>query len=192
MLSSCNCYQYSQTEQSTTESAPASTAAQPVVIQPTTADPTVDVPAQTGIVPEDTGRDGVEMAGLSEEGGRPMVSFTVYRGNENADGLLAREALVPQITPEAVLSALVEDGVVPDTVRVLSLTQEQGQLFIDFNEAFSQYLCSMGTSGESIAMSSVVNTFLSAYDADSVIITVCGTTLESGHAVYDAPLTFMP
>lgn len=118
------------------------------------------------------------------------VSFTAYRGNENADGLLSREVQVPEITPSAVLSALIDDGVVPSSVSVLSLIQKEQQLQIDFNDAFLQHLCSMGTAGETMLIGSVVNTFLSAYEAQSVIITVNGDILESGHTIYDFPLTY--
>lgn len=118
-----------------------------------------------------------------------LVSFTAYRGNENADGLVSREVLVPEITPDIVLSALIEDGVVPADVSVLTLTQKEQQLLIDFNNAFSQYLCSMGTAGETMMINSVVNTFLSAYDAHSVMITVEGEIPASGHVLYDFPLT---
>lgn len=118
------------------------------------------------------------------------VSFTAYRGNENADGLLSREVQVPEITPSAVLSAVIEDGVVPTSVAVLTLIQNDQQLQIDFNDAFLQYLCSMGTAGETILIGSVVNTFLSAYEAQSVIITVNGEIPESGHVRYDFPLPY--
>ena len=117
-------------------------------------------------------------------------SFTAYRGNENADGLLSREVQVPEITPSAVLSALIDDGVVPPSVSVLALIQNEQQLQIDFNDAFLQHLCSVGTAGETILIGSVVNTFLSAYEAQSVIITVNGEVPESGHVRYDFPLPY--
>ena len=40
-------------------------------------------------------------------------------------------------------------------------------------------------------MGSVVNTYLSAYDAESVFITVNGEILETGHMIYDFPITYM-
>ena len=119
-----------------------------------------------------------------------LASFHAYRGNENADGLLSREVLVPEITLDIVLRALMEDGVVPADVSVRTLTRKEEQLLIDFNNAFFLHLCSMGTAGETMIVNSVVNTFLSAYNATSVIITVEGQTLETGHVIYDFPLTY--
>lgn len=118
------------------------------------------------------------------------VCFTAYRGNENADGLLSREVYVQAITPRAVLSALVEDGVLTDDVSVLEMRREGDELFLDFNTAFADRLNSVGTAGESVTIAATVNTFLSAYNARTVLITVEGNTLESGHVIYDMPLTY--
>ena len=62
----------------------------------------------------------------------------------------------------------------------------------DFNDALRQSLLPMGTAGEYVLMGCVVNTFLTAYQADAITITVEGEVLETGHSVYDQPLTFYP
>ena len=118
------------------------------------------------------------------------VTFTVYWGNENADGLLSAEVQVPEINEEAVIAELVKAGAIPEGVAVNELTREGDQLNIDFNEAFLNYLYTMGTSGELMLTGSVVNTFLSAYGAESVMFTVNGEIVESGHVIYDFPLSF--
>jgi len=64
-------------------------------------------------------------------------------------------------------------------------------LNIDFNRSFADLICSMGTAGELMITGSVVNTFLSAFQAESVYFTVDGEILESGHVIYDFPLTFV-
>ena len=61
---------------------------------------------------------------------------------------------------------------------------------MDFNTAFADRLNAMGTAGESVTIAATVNTFLSAYNARTVLITVEGNTLESGHVIYDMPLTY--
>ena len=132
--------------------------------------------------------EGMTAAAPQETTGK-WISFLSYRGNDNADGLVSREVLVPEITPEAVLTSLKEDGVVPEEVSVLTLTQKEQELTIDFNAAFLQALCSAGTAGETMLVNSVVNTFLSAYDAQSIRITVEGAIPESGHMIYDFSLT---
>ena len=59
---------------------------------------------------------------------------------------------------------------------------------MDFSEKFQEDLFNQGSSGEFIMMGSVVNTFLRAYEADSMTITVNGNILESGHCIYESPM----
>ena len=65
------------------------------------------------------------------------------------------------------------------------------QLTLDFNQAFADQLKTYGTSGERMMIGCVVNTFLRAYDAQTVYITIDGGILESGHVIYDFPIGFM-
>lgn len=118
------------------------------------------------------------------------VTLAVYSSNENADGLVHSEAQVEQINEAVIVKHLIMKDVLPQDAAVNSLTQNEKQLSIDFNTAFQTRLFSLGTAGESLLIQSVVNTFLEAYGAESVVLTVNGATLESGHAVYDFPLTF--
>ena len=72
-----------------------------------------------------------------------------------------------------------------DSVRSVFLT-----LLISQPHAYASYIQSLGTSGEYIAVGCLVNTYLTAFGADTVSITVNGAPLESGHNVYDMPLEF--
>ena len=46
----------------------------------------------------------------------------------------------------------------------------------------------MTQEGEKIILSSVAATFLEAYDAEEIIITVDGKALETEHASYEEPI----
>ena len=97
---------------------------------------------------------------------------------------------VEQINETVIVEQLIAKDILPQDAAVNSLTQNEKQLAIDFNTAFQTRLFSLGTAGESLLIQSVVNTFLEAYGAESVVLTINGAALESGHAVYDFPLTF--
>jgi hypothetical protein len=94
------------------------------------------------------------------------------------------------LTAEAVLAELIKAGIVSRDVAVNSVSMDGEQLLLDLNNAFYAQLCTLGTTGERFVVGSIVNTFLSAYGAETVLITADGTIMESGHVVYDFPLSF--
>ncbi len=120
-----------------------------------------------------------------------VQTFRLYYGDENAENLLYEEVQVQEINETVVMEKLIAAGVLPEGTAVNSFAAAGSQLNIDFNEAFLRHLNAMGTSGERMLVGSVVNTFLSAYDAHSVFFTVDGETVESGHVIYDFPIEFM-
>lgn len=119
------------------------------------------------------------------------LTYRLYLPNDNADGFDIRDIDTTVITAESVLKELQDRGALPETVAINSFGSEGTQLNIDFNRAFGDLVCSMGTAGELMITGSVVNTYLSAFQAESVFFTVEGEILESGHVIYDFPLTFV-
>lgn len=73
---------------------------------------------------------------------------------------------------------------------VRSEAPDQTTLNVDFSASFRDHILSMVTAGEYGIIGSVMNTFLTAYNAQSMVITVNGEVLETGHAVYDTALTY--
>ena len=118
-------------------------------------------------------------------------SLTLYYGDDNAEFILSKEVQVAEITADTIVGQLISAGVLREGVAVNSMFQNGSSLFVDFNQEFANLVCSMGTAGEYIIIGSTVNTFLGAFQATSVTFTVNGQVLESGHAIYDFPLTFM-
>lgn len=145
----------------------------------TEADPTDDVSVET-----DPSTDPTE---------NTVVKFTIYTPNENLDGFYATEIVVDTLTAENVIAELVKEKVLNEEITVNLAEIVDGQLNLDFNSAFADLINSQGSTGESMIMGSIVNTFLSAYGpsgAETVYITVDGQVLESGHVVYDFPMEF--
>lgn len=119
-----------------------------------------------------------------------LKALTVFRGDDNAEFLLSEEVYVPEINETVIVEQLIEAGILAEGTAVNSIGWSGTQLNIDFNQAFADRVCSMGTSGEYIIVGSTVNTFLCAYGADCVYFTVNGEILESGHVIYDFILTY--
>ena len=148
---------------------------------------------QTATIPEPTG-DTIETQMhetepseilVEETGGSQLLSYSVYVPNSNVDGFDMITIYTEDISAESVLSELEKWDVLPDAVSTYSFRIDDGLISIDFNQAFGDAVCAMGTSGEYMIVGSVVNTFLDAFGAESLFFTVDGQVLESGHAVYD-------
>ena len=146
-----------------------------------TAEPT---PAESTATPE-----AVETPAPTEA---PAASVTVniYRGDDNAEYVFAEPVAVSELSPEALVSALKDAGVFSEAFTVNSFSADGSKLSLDLAAAFAAQLGQYGTAGEYIMMASLVNTFLEAYSADEITITVDGAVLETGHSIYDSPLSF--
>ena len=118
------------------------------------------------------------------------VTFFLYTPNENVDGFEKREVTLGTLDAQAILELLIAEDVLNESVALNSVELQNDQLLLDFNSAYFDQLVTYGTSGELMMMGSVVNTYLDAYDAQSVVITADGEIMESGHVVYDFPLEF--
>lgn len=118
---------------------------------------------------------------------------TLYLPDEQGESVVPTQteiSLGGQDEAAALMAALVGEGVLPAEVAVNSLNKdEDNNLTLDVNAAFAEALSSSGTTGETMIIASVADTFLAYYGAASLLITVDGGTLETGHAVYDEPFT---
>lgn len=89
-----------------------------------------------------------------------------------------------------ILDAWIELKVLTNEVQIMSMVQEENHITIDFNDAFKDLVCTMGTSGERMIIGSIVNTLITNYEVETVSITVDGEIWESGHVIYDFPMGF--
>ena len=119
------------------------------------------------------------------------MEIIVYHGNDNADGFETTTFEVNCCNGTTLVEKLIEAGALNEGVELLSESYDGTCLHLDFNGAFRDLVCSMGSSGEYMVIGSVVNTFLYNYSdiAQSVFITVNGEIFESGHVIYDFELT---
>ena len=136
--------------------------------------------------------DGAGVAAVTsiENTTEEKVKITVYCSNENVDGFINLEAEIDEINEKEIVKQLFEAGVLPDTVKVTKLENEDKVLSIHFNEAFREYISTQGTAGEYVVIGSIVNTFLDAYEAENAYLFVGDQPLETGHNVYNEALGF--
>lgn len=132
----------------------------------------------------------VEQQPENGEEAEEETKVLIYYGNADADGFEQKEVMIKGLTPENLIGELRKLSVVSIDTEVKSFEQDGKNLKLDLSKGFSGYLNMMGTSGEYIVMGGLVNTFLTAYDGENILITVEGETLETGHTSYEAPLVF--
>ena len=148
-----------------------------------------DVEAPVLPVPEDSPEPVPE---VSEEPVAPSgVSVTLYKGDDNAENVIPVECEIAEQSPQAIVDKLVELGVFGSAVTANSFTVDNSNVIhLDMGQDFAAQIFSSGTAGEHIMVGSLVNSFISVYEADAVLITVDGKPFESGHAIYDFALSF--
>lgn len=89
-----------------------------------------------------------------------------------------------EITDENdIWSALQDKGVLTTECRLLSfkIDESQKKIDLDFDSATGKRIRSMGTTGEMQIIGCIVNTFLEAYNCDSIRLTENGMPLETSH-----------
>ena len=119
------------------------------------------------------------------------VSVTLYKGDDNAENVIPVECEIAEQSPQAIVDKLVELGVFGSAVTANSFTVDNSNVIhLDMGQDFAAQIFSSGTAGEHIMVGSLVNSFISVYEADAVLITVDGKPFESGHAIYDFALSF--
>lgn len=128
-------------------------------------------------------------SGLGFGAGAPVYVRT-FRSDDNAERFMVSGVKVGTLSPENVIQSLKDVGVLNEDVAIQGMyNMENNGLLIDLNQPFLMQLCSMGTTGEYMLMGALVNTFLQNYSADNLLITVDGLHPESGHVIYDFPMT---
>lgn len=145
---------------------------------------------------EDSGEDSQDSdpsgTGIAEPVADP-VGITVFYSNDDATGFASEEVQIAALSPEEVLKALTEKGVLSADIQALSLETRavdgKESVELDLNDAFIPYLSSVGSTGEYYVMGSVCNTFLNAYGCEQIRITVNGQDLATGHAEYPGYMT---
>lgn len=119
------------------------------------------------------------------------VKVTLYFANEQADALIPVEREIDK--PNDMIVALIKElansekhsGVLPEGTELIFYQKEGDTIVLNFNREFANM---QGTTGEFIAVNSVVNTITELPEFNKVQLLVECKPLTTGHAVYDKPL----
>ena len=123
-----------------------------------------------------------------------QIEATIYYGNGASDKLDTEISTMEELTAENLLNALAGHNIVSIGTKVNSLeeVEENGIkfLYLDLDKTFREYLKTMSDESEKVIIASLTATFLEAYDAERIVITVDGKVLETNHKTYDEPFGY--
>ncbi len=115
----------------------------------------------------------------------PDAEVTALR----AEGVLLSEE--DQVDITHMINAALAGYVLNDGAAVADASLDAGVLTLELNDALAGHIRSYGTSGELLTVAALVNTALDCVpEAESVRLTVKGAPLETGHNIYDEPMSF--
>ena len=144
--------------------------------------------------PEDQTTEGNTDSDVNPVKPKDPIHLILYKSNENADGFIETSVEIEELNEHGIVEHLILADILAAGTKLNEIEKKTENnsllLILDFNEKFTERLFSYGTTGEYLMMGSVVNTFLKAYEADSVMIRVNGGIVESGHMIYDEPMSF--
>ena len=124
------------------------------------------------------------------EAEEPGAIINVYVSDDTAERFVILQESVDAVDENTVFAALKAAGTIPQEATLLSFRNDGGALTLDMSAEFASLVGTMGTSGEYMLLGSVVNTYLTAFDAQTVTLLSNGNPLETGHNIYSEPLGF--
>ena len=136
--------------------------------------------------PDKPDEEPVQPDNPNPSGGESVI---VYVPDEQGETLTPVGADAKDDSDQALVDALIAANSLPAGVEVQSAAVEDGVLKLDMNAAYGEAVRASGTTGESMLIYSLVNTFAQARGVEQVLITVDGAPLETGHDIYDYPWT---
>ncbi|PKM63361.1 MAG: hypothetical protein CVU97_00020 [Firmicutes bacterium HGW-Firmicutes-21] len=120
----------------------------------------------------------------SEAPERTTADF--YIPNEDIDGFVTVNAEFDG-TIEGLIAHLVELNALPEGTSVISFKLEEATASIDLSKPFEDAM--NGTAMEYMLIGSLVNTIIDFYNIQSVSFTVEGNILDTGHNIYNEPIS---
>lgn len=100
----------------------------------------------------------------------------IYKGNQDASGLLEETVKMEEITPERLVNELKRVGILDEDAQLFGFELDGKQATLNLST-----VPTYGTAGESITLGAIGNTFIKAYNLDRLRLLVDGKNYSSGH-----------
>jgi hypothetical protein len=121
------------------------------------------------------------------------TTVRIYYGNNFGDKIIYKDTQISALSAQELIKQLNVYQLAPNTtVKSFKQTTLDGKkvLQLDLSTGYFDALRRMGTAGEYIMIGSLVNTFLMAYSAERINVTINGSSFETGHVEYEGYMGF--
>ena len=118
------------------------------------------------------------------------VEVTYYHTEGWMYKLVPETARIPKLTAQALIDILIEEEILPEGTQVRNFKVSHNLIILDLTAQLEEVFDSKGSTGDQVILGSIVNTFLSNDDADSLKLTAEGRFLTSGRTIYNEPMRF--
>ena len=129
------------------------------------------------------GSDKIENNEHQNEVVKEDALINVYTPAEKF-GFEVKEAEIEKLNSKDVLNVIKETGIIPEECELKGFGYGVGKVYVDMNEAFEDYIKSLGVTEEYFILGSFVNTYLDAYEVEEIKITIEGEDLKTDHGSY--------
>ena len=118
-------------------------------------------------------------------------SYVVYSCDEECLNFIKYEKTTSSKDdiPCEILKEIHNNKLLAKEVNINSFEIVDNMVKLDLSENLLELIYKQGTTGEYYLVGSIVNSFIDTYNVEFVEILINGETFESGHVLYDSPLT---
>ena len=132
-------------------------------------------------------REGTETTVAPDPEG---LTVTYYHGAGRGSKLIEESVQIPKLTAQGILDLMIREEILPENTKIRNFRLSQGVITLDLSAAFEEGIQGLSKSGERVMMGSLVNTFLTVYEAEGLDLTIEGRVLKTTRHIYDDTLRF--
>lgn len=107
------------------------------------------------------------------------VNISIFYPNDNADGLNEKKVTINHLTAYSIINSLADNKVVPSGTTALNFEIKNNIGYLDVSSSI--YNSHSGSSGETLMLDSIRETFIKAFDLQKIKLTVNGSTYTGSH-----------
>ena len=121
--------------------------------------------------------------------GSVRYHFDLYLPNEDYSAVVVSRAQAFDLDEDQMMQILIENRLLPDTVRYLGMNDGSGTPEVQMSQEFEDHMKSLGEQEQNIFLYSFAHNWSTFVGSADFVITVDGNPLQTQFQVYDHPIS---